>query len=180
MKCQNCGKHDATIKYMQMINGEKDEMFLCEKCAKDMKIDMNFDMHFGFDNIFSSLFGGDTLVKPIELSDEITCDVCGMKYDDFATNGLIGCENCYKVFYKRLDNVIKKLHGSNRHVPSLQRKNQIQFRKKDDNADLKQEITMLKEEIEKCIKVEDYERAAILRDKIKILEKNLSERERGE
>ena len=25
MKCQNCGAHEATIKYMQMINGEKDE-----------------------------------------------------------------------------------------------------------------------------------------------------------
>ena len=44
MKCQNCGEHEANIKYMQMINGEKDEMYLCEKCAKDMKIDMNFDI----------------------------------------------------------------------------------------------------------------------------------------
>ena len=70
MKCQNCGAHEATIKYMQMINGEKDEMLLCEKCAKDMKIDMNFDMHFGFDNVFASLFGAEPMVKPVELSDE--------------------------------------------------------------------------------------------------------------
>lgn len=180
MKCQNCGEHEANIKYMQMINGEKDEMYLCEKCAKDMKIDMNFDMHFGFDNIFSSLFGGETIVKPVGLSDELSCDVCGMRYDDFATSGMLGCENCYKVFNKRLDNVIKKLHGSNRHVESIQHKRPSVAGKKDKDSDIKLDIAKLKEEIDKCIKIEDYEQAAILRDKIKILEKSLKERERGE
>ena len=28
MKCQNCGKHEATIRYMQDINGVKDELYL--------------------------------------------------------------------------------------------------------------------------------------------------------
>lgn len=180
MKCQNCGKHEANVKYVQMINGEKDEMFLCEKCAKDMNIDMNFDMHFGFDNIFSSLFSGETFVKPIELSDELSCDVCGMKYDDFARTGMIGCENCYKVFSKRLENVIKKLHGNNRHIEASNKKvaNTVKHPKKNENV--KEQIEALRKEIDECIKIEDYEKAAILRDKIKVLEKKEINMERGE
>lgn len=178
MKCQNCGANEATIKYMQMINGEKDEMYLCDKCAKDMKIDMNFDMHFGFDNVFESLFGGETFVKPIELSDELKCDSCGMRYDDFAKSGMVGCSNCYKVFNKRLDNVIKRLHGSNRHVENVH-VTAPKFAQRKSN-DVKEKIEELKNEIETCIKNEDYEQAAILRDKIKSLEKKLDERERGE
>ena len=178
MKCQNCGVHEANIKYMQMINGEKDEMYLCDKCAKDMKIDMNFDMHFGFDNVFASLFGAEPMVKPVELSDELKCDACGMRYDDFAHNGMMGCPNCYRVFSKRLDTVIKKLHGSNRHVENTHTPAPKVVRKKESNV--KEQIEELKQKIEQCIKTEDYEQAAILRDKIKSLEKKLDERERGE
>ncbi len=178
MKCQNCGANEATIKYMQVINGEKDEMYLCDKCAKDMKIDMNFDMHFGLDNVFASLFGAEPLVKPIELSDELKCDSCGMRYEDFAKTGMTGCPNCYKVFNRRLDNVIKRLHGSNRHVEASHEVTPKLARRKSSNA--KEKIEELKAEIENCIKKEDYEQAAILRDKIKSLEKNLDEMERGE
>lgn len=180
MKCQNCGENEANIKYTQMINDEKSEMYLCEKCAQDMKIDMNFDMNFGFDNIFSSLFAGDMTVKPVELSDELYCDVCGTKYADFAKTGLLGCENCYRVFSKRLDSIIKRLHGNNRHVePEI---NSIpKFRKKKtEKSSVKNEIEQLKEKLEKCIKSEEYEEAAIIRDKIKVLEKKMNERERGE
>ena len=32
MKCENCGKNEANVKYTQIINGEKKQMFLCEDC----------------------------------------------------------------------------------------------------------------------------------------------------
>ena len=32
MKCENCGKNEANVKYTQIINGEKKQMFLCEEC----------------------------------------------------------------------------------------------------------------------------------------------------
>lgn len=178
MKCQNCGERKANVKYTQIVNGEKEEMYLCEECANKMKIGMNFK--FGFDDIFSSFLGEPALLQPFEISDGLVCDACGMKYDDFAKNGMLGCENCYRVFNRRLDNVIKKLHGNNRHIEDENRPILVKSKVKDKKKSIKEEINDLKEKLNNCIKCEDYEQAAILRDKIKKLEKNLSERERGE
>lgn len=180
MKCQNCGENEANVKYTQMINGDKEEMFLCEKCAKKLKLDMNFK--FGFDDIFSSLFGEGPLLRPIEISDGLVCDACGTKYDDFASNGMVGCENCYKVFSNRLDKVLKRLHGNNRHVEDEEKPRPTTSKTKNKNNDIKSEIAKLKEKLESCIKSEDYEQAAILRDKIRKLESKIKEKniERGE
>ncbi len=179
MKCQSCGENEANVKYTQMINDETEELFLCEKCAKKLKLDMNFK--FGFDDIFSSLFASPSPVRPVEISDGLVCDACGTRYDDFARSGMLGCENCYKVFNKRLDTVLKRLHGSNRHVEETN--HPIHTKKNDKSVSLKEEIEKLKEDLNNCIKSEDYEQAAILRDKIKGLEKKLNskeEKERGE
>lgn len=177
MKCQNCGEHDANVKYTEVINGKKQEIFLCDKCANKMKLEMNFN--FGFDDIFSSFFAEPTLIKSIEISDGLVCDSCGMKYDDFAKNGMLGCENCYRVFNRKLDAVLKKLHGNNRHIEE-ERKQNVLRKTKSKSKSTKEEINELKEKLNNCIKCEDYEQAAILRDKIKKLERKLSEKERGE
>ena len=38
MKCENCGKNEANVKYTQIINGEKKQMFLCEECSKKLEV----------------------------------------------------------------------------------------------------------------------------------------------
>lgn len=177
MKCQSCGENEANVKYTQIINGNKEEVFLCDRCASQMKLDMNFK--FGFDDIFSSFFAEPTLVKPVQITEGLVCDACGMKYDEFAKNGMLGCENCYNVFSKRLDNVLKKIHGNNRHIEE-ERRPEPSINKTSKKKSVKEEIAELKEKINACIKSEDYEQAAILRDKIKKLEKTLAEKERGE
>ena len=177
MKCQNCGKNEANVRYTQIINGNKEEIFVCDKCAKKLNLDVNFK--FGFDDIFSSFFGEPTFFKPLEISDGLVCDVCGTKYDDFANNGMLGCENCYKVFSRRLDNVLKKLHGNNRHIEDVERTvpNSISSgSSKDKKKSIEDIIAELKEKLESCIKSEDYEQAAIIRDKIKKLEKKITEK----
>ena len=177
MKCQSCGKNEANIKYTQIINGNKEEVFLCDRCASQMKLNMNFK--FGFDDIFSSFFAEPTLIRPAQIAEGLVCDSCGMKYDEFAKNGMLGCENCYKVFNKRLDNVLKKIHGNNRHIEDGERL-QAAINTNNKKKTVKEEIAELKEKINECIKTEDYEQAVILRDRIKKLEKTLIEKERGE
>ena len=36
MLCQNCGENEANVRYTQIINGEKKEMVLCDKCSKEL------------------------------------------------------------------------------------------------------------------------------------------------
>ena len=92
---------------------------------------------------------------------------------------MFGCENCYKVFANKLDIVLKKLHGNNRHVGKklilTPEKRVVTTRKKRKNK-----IDELKEKLQECIKNEEYEKAAIIRDEIKKLEAKENEIGRGE
>ena len=58
MKCQNCGKHEANVRYTEIINGEKKEYILCEECAESLGIKdkMNFNMSMDLGNFFGGFF----------------------------------------------------------------------------------------------------------------------------
>lgn len=162
MKCQNCGKNNANVKYTQVINGDKTQLFLCDECANEMNIGMNFD--FGMHDVFSNFFDEFSGLKTIAIPEISKCNSCGMSYDEFSKTGMLGCEKCYSIFSNRLDEVLNRIHGSNRHL-KLADKNI----KEDRNVD--NEIIKLKNELKNCIEKEEYEKAAIIRDKIKKLEK---------
>ena len=162
MKCQNCGKNNANVKYTQVINGDKLELFLCDDCASEMNIGMNFS--FEINDVFSSFFDDFTGFKTVAIPEVTKCKNCGLTYDEFSKTGILGCENCYTTFSERLDNVLKRLQGSNRQLSTKKSE-----RKTEKTENL--EIYKLKDELKICIEKEEYEKAAILRDKIKKLEK---------
>lgn len=183
MKCQNCGENEANFRYTEIINGVKKEIALCEECQKklgiqglDFNIPINFSSFFGdflneYDN--SELFP--MLTKPKQLK----CDNCGMTYDEFIKEGKFGCSDCYNVFDSKVEPILKRIHGESKYlgrkgkVPKM-KKNTVGVGVLDDPSPDKNnqsDITELKKELKKLIKEEKYEEAAVLRDKIKELEK---------
>lgn len=168
MKCQNCGKRDAVVDYTQVIDGNKLHLHLCDKCASEMKIGIDF--MFDIDDVFSSFFNGISSVPTTQKLDIMKCKKCGSTYRDFRDGGKLGCAECYETFDTELDNVLKRLHGSNRHVKD-ENKN-ISTTKE---ISLEDKIDELKENLKECIKKEEYEIAAKLRDEIKKLENKRGE-----
>lgn len=160
MKCQNCGKNNANVRYTQVVNGDKMELFLCDECANEMNIGMNFD--FGMNDVFSSFFDDFAGLKTIAMPEITKCNSCGLTYDEFSNTGMLGCERCYDTFSNRLDGVLNRIHGSNRHLIND---------KKESNKKELSELDKLKNELKDCIEKEEYEKAAVIRDKIKKLEK---------
>ena len=156
MKCQSCGKREATVKYYENINGSKKEFHFCSECASKL----NFTH---FPDIFSPMF----VSIPEYLDDEIVkCGKCGYTLDEYTKTGLFGCPECYNTFNDNLDQLFYKIHGKNKHV------NLNKVNKSDNNAfNKKEEINELKEKIKELIREENYEEAAIIRDKIRELEK---------
>ncbi|MDO4607870.1 MAG: UvrB/UvrC motif-containing protein [Clostridia bacterium] len=91
------------------------------------------------------------------------CDGCGSTYDDIVKSGKCGCSHCYEKFYEQLLPQIKKLQGSIEHrgkIPTVGLKVH-----QNDNS-----ISNLRDELKLLIEQENYEQAAIVRDKIKLLE----------
>lgn len=165
MKCQSCGKKEATVRYMENINGKKQEMHFCIDCAKKLGF-VNFsDM---ISPIFTNIpnFFGDFALK-----EELKCPTCGYTFDDYTNTGLFGCQDCYDTFGDRLDDIFLKLHGKNRHI-KLDGRNLGKRYKKEEKKDLSKEekLLSLKDELKELVENEEYEKAAVIRDKIKKLE----------
>ena len=184
MKCENCGKNEANVKYTQIINGEKKQMFLCEDCSEKLGIDSNIhlNMPINFSSFLSDFFDDVNAITPMPMIEKaIQCQKCGLTFDDFMNTGKFGCSNCYEEFENKIDPILKNIHGSNRHIGRLgnviegndlsessKNKNETsENTKKDEKAKY---IDDLKRDLKLAIKEERYEDAAKIRDEIKKLE----------
>ena len=162
MKCQSCGKKEATVRYYENINGKQKEVFLCADCANNLGFS-------SFSDIFSPIF---TSLPKFMYENQIeqTCPNCGYSFEEYTKTGLFGCPECYNTFKDKLDSLFLKINGKNRHVPLIRSKN-IKAQKNNKNDKNISEFDKLKQELKKLVENEEYEKAAVIRDKIKKLEK---------
>ena len=65
MRCEHCGRNEATFHYQRTVNGRTEEAHLCPQCAAELGYNTGagFDGMFGdtFDSVFSllpSMLGG--------------------------------------------------------------------------------------------------------------------------
>ena len=150
-------------------------------------------MDFSMPIDFSSFFGGfmEDFATPefMPLLNEIKalkCNNCGFTFEEIANTGKLGCGNCYDVFQERLDPIIRRMQGANRHVGRVGKMidskidekiaNQSTQKKEKPNKpeDHKKEnqLEKLQEQLKQAIKDEKYEEAAKIRDEIKKIEKD--------
>lgn len=185
MKCQNCGKNEANVRYTQIVNGNKIEMNLCENCARELGIDrsLHFDMAMDIPSFFGNFFheyDDFNLLPSFQTKVQESCDHCGMTYNDFVNTGRLGCIHCYDIFSDRLDPILKNIQGSNRHIgrkgkvldSSIVENMEKQKEKVEKQNKEVNKIETLKRELKQAIKEEKYEDAAKLRDEINGLENN--------
>ncbi len=179
MLCENCKKREANVRYSENINGIRKELHLCEECSKKLGItdEINLKMPtFDFSNLFGSFIEDISTSSFMPLLNEvrqIKCDSCGSSFDDIIDTGKYGCANCYDTFEDRMDPILKKLQGANRHIGRVGKisDNNIKFDKKAENQSDDNKIQKLEEELKQAIKEERYEDAAKIRDEIKRTEK---------
>ena len=62
MKCQHCGKNDATFYYKSNVNGHVTEQHLCADCARELGLDRSFRTSLWGDDFFTRPFG---LLEPL-------------------------------------------------------------------------------------------------------------------
>lgn len=162
MLCEGCGLHQATYHYTSIVNGQKVERHLCEECAA--KLGAGSEWALG--NILAGLLG--YLPKEQEPSQQEQtikrCPGCGWTLEQIQNTGLVGCAQCYDTFENELGQVIKHVQGKDRHVgasPAGTPETQGQ------GAD---QLEALRVQMAQAVEKEDFEQAAVLRDKIKALE----------
>lgn len=163
MKCQKCGNNIANTHIKSIVNGEIKEFDLCSACAKKMGYTNVFtDMENEFSNFLGSFFANALPAK----TQTTRCEFCGSTYSDITKTGYVGCANCYDVFSEELTPLIRRIHGNTTHCG----KNSGKVNKISIIETKNDKIAKLKKELDQAIKVQDFERAAVLRDEIKSLE----------
>lgn len=173
MLCDICKEREATIHITKIVNGVKQDINLCSECAKqseqfNMVQDIDIMAPFSFPNILSGLMDYVNMTttksdRPIDL----VCKNCGATYREFKKNGLLGCSECYENFKPTILSIIKGVQSNVEHVGKIPKRSGGELVQK-------KKIIKLKEELQKSIALEEYEKAAEIRDKIREIEKNKS------
>ena len=178
MKCDNCGKNNANIRYYRNINGVEKQMNLCEECSKKLGItnEMNFNMPIDFSSFWGGFFEDfDTpsLLNLVSGESELKCKGCNNTFEDILDTGKFGCPECYETFENEIDELINRMHGRNRHVGRLgsgekiRVENNSNTEKKENIKPENNKLEELKAKLKDLIKEENYEEAAKVRDEIK-------------
>lgn len=168
MLCDVCAKSDATVHLTEIVDNKISKLHLCEECARKKGAEM--EEHFGLSDLLAGLVDFETKVSS-KKELKIKCPKCGMTYDDFKRTGRLGCSDCYSTFEESLVPLIKRVHGSAEHhgkrlvkvskPPKVAAKREKKVDKLDE----------LKSRLQRAVKLEEFEEAARLRDKIRELEK---------
>ena len=178
MKCDNCGKNNANVRYLRNINGVKTEMNLCEDCSKKLGItDIGFNMPIDFSSFLGGFledFENPELLSLIGNRDEVKCKGCNSTFENILNTGKFGCPECYETFESEIDEILNKIHGKNRHVGRIGKIERAKVTEKqsepENKKDNKSKLEKLKEKLKELVKEENYEEAAKVRDEIKKLE----------
>lgn len=163
MLCEKCGAKSATTHIRTVVNGVICERHLCNECAVSLGY-VNTNSN-NLTQMLSSMFGG-----TVELNENkvTTCAQCGLTINEIINNGKCGCAQCYSTFYDKLIPYIKKAqYGRQIH------KGKIPNCKKTDVKPNDEKIMELKILLKKLVDAEKYEEAALVRDKIKLLEEEM-------
>ncbi len=171
MLCEECGKSQATVHIERIINGRKTTMHLCRECAQRsgfLTLGVLFQPSFSINNLLSAFLGSQMEALPSlgPGTEGPRCPVCGMSYRDFARAGRLGCSRCYEVFEDRLEPLLRRIHGSDRHVGKAPAAT-------GEGAQIRRELEELKRQLARAVSDEAYEKAAELRDRIKQFEAKL-------
>jgi len=163
MLCDQCKIREAVMRYTVIKEGRSEEHHLCAQCAAEKGLDNPLGLAI---SSLGQILDG--LIKDLINEGQeqtISCLGCGLELSEFRSTGRLGCGQCYQAFAPLLRRMIKQIHGSSKHLG----KAKVSARP-GEKAEPAQSLELLREELARAVRLEEFELAASLRDQIKILE----------
>jgi protein arginine kinase activator len=160
MKCEICRNNDAVIHIQQIIGKERIDLHLCETCALERGI---MNKPEAGELSLSSLLTGLIDIRDAKQPQKSSCPRCGTGWQEIQEREQAGCAECYTCFSKEILALMQKSSGKSRHRGKYPRR-LLAYKK------ILLDVMKLKEGLKEALGREDYEKAAVLRDRIKELE----------
>lgn len=162
--CDQCGERPAVIHLTQIVNGQVTKQHLCDGCAaaKGIQTEAAADQFPLAD--FLATLGGVGEALPPRPTEQGAC-ICGATLEDFRESGRLGCPVCYETFGVSLRTLLRRIHGSSRHIGRA-----YAAPGEAGPPAAGPPLATLREELKRAIEAENFERAAELRDHIRRVE----------
>jgi protein arginine kinase activator len=178
MLCDLCKKNPASIHIQEIINGEKKALHICPECAAKKSDEDPILKGFNLAEMLYNLSGQLELPFAKSQAQEqndmeesqivLSCPVCGWDSNKFRQTGRLGCASCYSTFKSILEVAMKNMHRGMLHVgkkPGGGTSNE--------SGRIMMELMELQKELDELVQREEYEKAAIIRDKINDIKKKI-------
>jgi protein arginine kinase activator len=165
MKCQKCEK-PATFHITDLIDGEPNELHLCEQCAHAFLAPSSEDapdVGPAMAGLLAQHLAVGQTAEELARLDERSCPVCGITFLEFRKQGRLGCPHDYVCFQKELEPLLMNIHGETHHVGKVPKYCAR-------GAEQQTQLIRLRREMKEAVTDEDYERASELRDQIRAIE----------
>jgi len=162
MSCDQCREREAVIHLTQIVNDQVTTLHLCERCAADKGVESPASVTKTPLGTFLAAMGKEAEAPAPKTAD--TCSRCGGSLQDFRESGRLGCPECWRAFETPLRDLLRRLHGSTHHVGE-------RYADQPGAAgEPKVEVADLRERLRVAVESENFELAAELRDRLRVLE----------
>jgi protein arginine kinase activator len=163
MSCEQCREREAVIHLTQIVNEQVTTLHLCERCAAEKGVESPGAQPKTPLGTFLAAMGQET--EPTQAPRSDTCARCGGSLQDFRESGRLGCPDCYRSFEVPLRDLLRRLHGSTHHMGEryAERGGTLAPAERPQASELREQLRL-------AVETENFELAAELRDRLRVLE----------
>lgn len=162
MLCDNCKERDAVVHLTQIEEGEVRQHHLCEKCAAARGVETTVAMPKH--PLAGLLQSAQQQLPAAQQGDAVRCSFCSSSLRDFRASGRLGCARCYAAFEASLRELLRRVHGASKHTGRGYES------PKPDLLQRASTLVELRDRLRRAIEQEQFEVAAEIRDRIRVLE----------
>lgn len=165
-RCDNCGQRPVAIHLTTIEQNAVKQIRLCEQCAAEKGVQTGASVaKFPVLSDFLASMGKGASGQLAPTTETEPCGFCNATLKDFRDTGRLGCPHCYATFETHLRDLLRRLHGSSQHVGKVYLS--PSHGAADDHL---RRLTELRDQLRRAVESENFELAAELRDRIRVLE----------
>lgn len=168
--CQLCNQRPATTHVTELgPDGARQELHLCPECIREHQLDLAAGPP-----PLAALAGAATAQEAAAPTAETAappalCPTCGLAFDEYASNNLFGCPDCFAAFDRQVAELVQRYHGALRHAGRVPAGAAVapQPAKPRRRAPRRDQRAELERRLAEAVAAERYEEAASLRDALR-------------
>lgn len=161
MMCESCHERDAVVHLTTIENNAVHQLHLCEKCAADRGVETPVATPKHPLGEFLQAVHEQVAASS---GDSARCSFCSTTMADFRVSGRWGCARCYTNFETGIRELLRRVQGNHRHIGRSYR---VPMSETLERAAV---LGELKDRLRRAIESEQFEIAADLRDRIRVME----------